>query len=502
MPRGGGFGGGGFRGGGGFSGGGFGGGGFRGGGFSGRGWSGGYRPGGVPFGRTGARRTVSGTRRGPYSHGFYGPHRRYYRYGYYPWYRRWWYSPWWSGWWYRPWYYSPAYVGGGIVFAIILSLVILPVAGVAILYPFSNADINGNVNYRSTEYLYYNEYWYEYEYMKAGQEITFFIQSDSASISFAIWDRPFTSLPTKTVTGSNSDLTDYFSAGYYRYYQIYLNPGSQINYTFQVSSGDIDFYIFDGLNAYYWDQGYAFTPELFLNDVSSSTGTFNANDPEGKDYYLLWYNDGSPSGSKQIDYEINFSAANVYDLTAADYYEIDQTIIDNSTTVDHEGTWYFFVYFDPLYSPEEFTEITFDVTYKTGITAQERWVSIAPILIGILIVIAVIIVAAVIARKSQKKLKPVSETQKSAVVKKTTIQVKKPITKTVESKQKCSRCGSDNTSTAHYCVICGGKLSGRQIQTKEIVTPADSNKCSLCGSKLEPDDKFCKFCGTEIEHNY
>ncbi|GAH06062.1 unnamed protein product, partial [marine sediment metagenome] len=39
----------------------------------------------------------------------------------------------------------------------------LPLFGVAMWFPFSNGDANGDVNYRSTETLYFNEYWYEYE---------------------------------------------------------------------------------------------------------------------------------------------------------------------------------------------------------------------------------------------------------------------------------------------------------------------------------------------------
>jgi hypothetical protein len=177
MPRGGGSrGGGGFRGGG--MGGGFSGGGFRGGGAT---FRTGGRPSGVPFGRTGSTRIVSRSPSGPYRHSYYGPSRRYYGYGgryygygwYYPWYRRWWYSPMWAGYYYRPWYYSPMYVGGGVVVAIIFFLILLPLLGVAMWFPFSSADTNGYVTYRSTETIYYNEYWYEYENIKAGNDITY-----------------------------------------------------------------------------------------------------------------------------------------------------------------------------------------------------------------------------------------------------------------------------------------------------------------------------------------
>ncbi|MHA1933192.1 MAG: hypothetical protein ACW96X_11660, partial [Promethearchaeota archaeon] len=190
MPRGGG-GGGGFRGGGFRGGGGFGGGGFRGGGFGGGYRGGGGRSSGRPFGRTGAPRTTSGSRSGPYSHRYYRPHRRYYRPSWWyhrPWYYRWWYSPWWAGHYYRPWYYSPMYVGGGITSIILFALILLPIAGVTFLFPFSDADTNGYVNYRSTETLYFNEFWYEYEHIEAGNDITFSVDSSPSDITFAIWD--------------------------------------------------------------------------------------------------------------------------------------------------------------------------------------------------------------------------------------------------------------------------------------------------------------------------
>ncbi|GAI74085.1 unnamed protein product, partial [marine sediment metagenome] len=39
-----------------------------------------------------------------------------------------------------------------------------------------------------------------------------------------------------------------------------------------------------------------------------------------------------------------------------------------------------------MLSPEETTSITFDVSYDTGVTSTERWVSIQPILITIIVV--------------------------------------------------------------------------------------------------------------------
>ena len=166
---------------------------------------GGSRSSGTPFGRTGATRVTSRAPSGPYRHSYYRPHRRYSRFGYRPWYWHAWYNPWWAGHWYRPWYYSPVYVGGGITIAIVLGLILLPLAGIALWFPFNTADTEGYVNYRSTETLYFNEYWYEYEYIKSGNEITYSVQSSPSLISFAIWDQPFENLPTTTKIGSDAN---------------------------------------------------------------------------------------------------------------------------------------------------------------------------------------------------------------------------------------------------------------------------------------------------------
>ncbi|MFX1239393.1 MAG: hypothetical protein ACFE8P_16955, partial [Promethearchaeota archaeon] len=378
MPRGG---GGGFR----VGGGGFRGGGFRGGGSFGGGYSRGYRSSSRPFGRTGATRTVSGSRRGTYSHRYYRPHRRYYRYR--PWYSRWWYSPYWSGYWYRPWYYSPAYVGGGIAIAILSALVILP---------FSDADENGNVNYRSTELLYYNEYWYEYESINAGGNIRFDIQSSSATLSFAISDQPFSSFLTPSKLGNYSENNMALYPYWYEYYQIYLNSGSSISYDFN-ASGEVDFYVFNGQEFHNWDWGYSYYSFEELQNTLSGSGTVNI--MASDDYYLVWYNDGTTSSTHEVNFTIEYTATDVYDLSSAYHYEeVDPySPLSNTTQVPSSGTWYFYIYFDPMISPEESTWITFDVTYETGITAADRWISASPILILIIVIVAIVIVAAVVA---------------------------------------------------------------------------------------------------------
>jgi len=260
MPRGG--GGGGIRGG--SMGGGFRGGGFRGGAGS---FRGGGRTSGVPFGRTGSTRIVSRSPSGPYRHTYSRPRRSYYGYGR-PWYRSWWYSPMWTGYYYRPWYYSPMYMGGGIIIAIVFSLILLPVLGVAIWFPFSSADNSGYVTYRSTETIYFNEYWYEYGNIKADNEITYSIQSYSSNITFAIWDNSFENLPRTTKNGGDAN-NIHLTNEEYQYYTIYLRPGSSLTYNFNASSS-IDFFIADGSDMYEWNTGGS--PVFYVDDSNTVTG--------------------------------------------------------------------------------------------------------------------------------------------------------------------------------------------------------------------------------------
>jgi len=481
VPRGGGARGGGFRGGG-----------FRGGGF--RGGStgfrmGGSRPGGAPFGRTGASRVTSRAPRGPYRHSYYRPHRRYYWYGYRPWYWRWWYNPWWAGRWYRPWYYSPVYVGGGITIAIVLGLILLPLVGIALWFPFSNANTDGTVNYRSTETLYFNEYWYEYENIKEGNEITYFVQSSPSFISFAIWDQPFENLQPTTKVGSDSDQLS-LQTSEYEYISYYLkpgNPGSSISYDFNASQ-NIDFFIASGQALYDWNLGG--TPSFFVEDFNVIQGSGVYNVLSAMDYYVVWFNDGISTAI--VNFTIDYIASDVTDLSTADFsVEGVTSVSQNTFSVPHDGNWYFFVFFDPLLSPEESTTITFDVTYDTGITSADRWIDVQPILITIIVVVGIIIVAALLARSGQKKLKP----KPSSKVVPAKATEKKPR----KSTSTCIRCNSSIRADANFCPNCGGKIEGRITGTPIKVTPAKSKSCSFCGSKLVVDDKFCKWCGTKVD---
>jgi RNA polymerase subunit RPABC4/transcription elongation factor Spt4 len=366
---------------------------------------------------------------------------------------------------------------------------LLPLFGIALWFPFSTADTDGYVNYRSTETLYFNEYWYEYEYIKSGNDITYSVQSSPSLISFAIWDEPFESLPTTTKIGSDSDQFSLVN-NYYEYISYFLKPGSSIQYNYN-ASGQIDFFIASGYAFYEWNQGGSPSFYVFKDNVDQGSGDYSVS--EARDYYLVWFNEGVTTVN--VNMTIDYSAANVIDLTEADYCEegVD-SISQNTFQVPNDGNWYFFVYFDPLLSPEESTTITFDVSYDTGATSTDRWLSIQPILITIIVVAGIVVVAALIARSGQKKLK--SKPSSKA------IPAKKPVKATKSAKasaSKCIRCGSVVRKDAQFCPNCGGKIEGRSIGTPSKVTPANSKSCSLCGSKLSTSDKFCKWCGTEIK---
>ena len=484
MPRGG---GGGSRGGGGFRGGSFGGG-FRGGGFRGGSGSsrGGYRGGGRPFGRTGATRVTSRSPRGPYSHRYYGPHRRYYRpYWWYhrPWYYRWWYSPYWAGHYYRPWYYSPVYMGGGILFLIVLTLIILPVAGVALLFPFNNADVDGYVNYRSTETLYFNEFWFEHEYVEEG-DMTFSVQSSSVNINFAIDNRPFEHIPLTTMHIPYNGPITIPSGSTHDNVWMYLKPGSSIDYEFN-SSGLVDFQIIDIENS------------IYINEQNTPAENGSLLITSENDYFVVWENRGGTS--IDVDFSVNFNATDVVDFSQTDFHINTTSSIPQQTfIVPQAGEWYFFIYFEPINvpPPDTSTVITFDVTYNTGLTAQDRWINIQWILIIILVVVVIILIAAVVARRGQKKLKlkaPTTPDQKKVSPYKTTPP------KTVEKETKCARCNASIKPDSKLCPKCGGKIEGRQIGVPSITTPATAKTCSLCGSKLTGTESFCKWCGTQIE---
>ena len=494
MPRGGGFSGGGFRGGGSF------GGGFRGSSSSFRSsFRSSSRSSSRPYGRTGARRTVTSSRNsrsGPYSHRYHRPHHHYYRR---PWYNRWWYNPFW-GYYYRPWYYSPVYVGGGTVFAIILLLILLPLMGVAFAFPGSSYDASGTINYRSTETLYFNEYWYEYERVDAGTTMTFTIQSSSNVVSFAIADHPFDEFPLTTKTGGGNYSIN-LEPNEYQYYSLFLRWGSTIQYDFNSSLG-VDFFItdLDNFNSWYYEESTQFYYENSTTILDSDV--FPVENTE--DLYLVWYNSDN-SSNVDVDISLSYEAAHVPDFSDAFYSEEEVNFIEEtSIEVPNDGNWYFFVYFDPMNSLEESVEITFDVTYETDNTSIDQWIDYRPTLIFFGVIAGIIIIFAVSARRTQKKKKfkegatpKTAQTTTKATIAKPSA-YGKPSQTTQGPRIGCVRCGAAMKPGDLFCSECGGKVSGRRTSATTKKTPINSKICSFCGSKLEPIDNFCKYCGTGV----
>jgi RNA polymerase subunit RPABC4/transcription elongation factor Spt4 len=382
------------------------------------------------------------------------------------------------------------YIGGGIFFAIIIGLIMLPLLQVGLWFPFTNADSSGSVNYRSSEILGFNEYWYEKEYIKGGNEITFSVQSSPGYVSFIIWDQPLENLPTTTRNGS---YFDFFSLQYneYQYYSVYLKSGSSIFYNFTVISGNpIDFFIADADQMEIWNLGGS---PSFYKQIDNTPGSIgNLSISLERVYYLVWYNDGGSLST--VNFIVNFTAINVLNLDQANEYREPDVLISGSFIVPYDGTWYFFVYHDPLNSPEEFTDITFDVTYDTGLTYVDRWLDIQWILIFILVVIVIVIIIAFAARKGQKKMSLKAKKEQKAEPTKTTKAIKEEVK--IEAR-KCPRCSFDIKHEANFCPKCGGKIEGRSMGSSEITTPAaEAKTCSFCGSKLSETSNFCPWCGT------
>ena len=495
MPRGG---------GGGFRGGGFGGGGFRGGGF--RGGSRSFRVGSVrssgrPFGRTGARRTIS---RSP-SRSSSGrstfwrrPHRSYWGPYYRPWYRRWWYWNWWWGYPGRPWYYAPVYWGGGIALAIIILLLIIPIIGLAIIpYPFTNASSGGLVTYRDTQTLYYNEYWYERETMQVGGSITYSMPDafspSHEGVMFIIADHPFEAFPTTSQrTGTYSEDSMIVQADHdYQYLGYFLKPGSILDYSFEVVSGEIEFFITDANDLNRWNNWETITPKQEYTGSGNYSDIFTVQ--YAQDWYLVWYNP-NPTPA-EIDFTVDYTAEDVYDFSSAPVnIGPTETVPESTYVVPTGGTWYFFIYFDPFVNPDYSVEITFDVSFETGVTSTDRWADVRPILLVIGAIVAIVLIIALIQRRSRKSQPPDAVTTPPVAPSTTT----PAEVVTTTSAGQCQRCKYEYKAGDIYCKNCGAKLIGRDYGSSNVTTPSTSDSCKSCGQALKPGSKYCKHCGAKV----
>ncbi len=520
MPgrgSGGGFHGGGARGGGGFHGGGArGGGGFHGGGARGGGGPS-FRsstPHSTPFPRTGAQRTISHGPSGPYfhtpmshpsSHFYPSHHRHWYGYG-----------------------YGTGYYRGGSCVGCCVCIVFLIIFASIFAYSglFSGWSFGSNVNYDDTETLYYNDYWSESQYLTSGSQITFSMQSYSAAVTFLISNKSLTSLPTTVVTGKIEDtITLNAKTGSYEYFEyemIYLKAGSVIGYNFD-STNPVDFFITDGDNFNDWYDGYSYSFYRRLTNVKTGTGTYSVLFTQ--DYYIVW--DNPYATTTEVDYEIPYIAAYVYNYSSTLYYKEAVTSIATTTvTVPNDGYWYFYIYFDPLNSPAYSTSVYYDVTFapsSSSGTSPTNWIYVIPIIIVVVVIIAGLAIGI---RRSRAKSRaqtaaggaPVVTTQPTSfsTVPITSPPVSPPTSSNIPSAPeetggavtfstvqeiplpRCFTCGAEISPSTEFCPSCGRKQHGRQIGNAGRMTPASARNCSGCGAEIEPGTKFCTFCGMSI----
>ena len=547
MPRGGGgFGGGGFGGGHSGFGGGFGGGGFGGGGR--RGGSPGFRSGpsgGSPFGRTGAQRNVS---RGPGGRNYYGRHGGYYggRYGrgwgwgggwggwgwrggwgwgYTPWYGR---GYWWWGNPFSPWYYSPVYIGGGFILLILMSLLIIPLVGImAVPYPTSNSQ---DITYSSTETINYNEYFYESEYLAKGNTMDYTVQSNGP-VSFAIWNQPFSNFPVSTTrhSGTMADSFAVNTGDNYKYESFYLYTGDSVSYNYTIQNYGLDFFIADGPNFQNWNNYQSATlynQPSSLQNPGNYSGSFIA--PHNQDWYLVWYNAGSSGSDASVSVSIAYSISSL-DMTQAPVHVIDTTNVPQGTfKAPTAGTYYFFIYFDPSFSPAQSVDTSFKIVYHQELSSNQRWQQQSLILEVLAVIIILLLVIAIVQRINAKKYEKNKKTQTATgqtqgqTQGQTTIQQSVPNVNqpsnvsgsnidvyspqntqnspsTDSSKKRCHVCGNAYFETDVYCPTCGTKLMGRDYGVPTQTTPFGSQNCAVCGTYLPPNAKFCPDCGTQVK---
>lgn len=256
------------------------------------------------------------------------------------------------------------YIGSGVTLVIILGLVLIPI----LIYNIKVFDNSGNtfnyITYRSTEMLYFDGNYSGFEYLREGDQISYSVQSDRAPISFGIWDRMFEELPVKIMDGGdNFQIT--LESNKYDFYSLYLRPGSSLLYNFTVISGNaICFFIANASSLYNWSQGVEYDFYYQITETIGDFGNFS-NIPKSQDYFLVWYNENLTTSI--VNCVINYTATNVYDFSFVDVaYEKVFLVPQGMFTVPfgRSGNWSFFIYFDPLFSIEEQTAITYHITYK------------------------------------------------------------------------------------------------------------------------------------------
>ncbi len=368
--------------------------------------------------------------------------------------------------------------------------------GVAFAYPFGGGiSSSGTVNYRSTETLFFNEYWYEYENVEGGSPIEYHIDSSPGNIDFIIWNGKFDDIPVTSIDTTHRITTKGIDPNEFEYEWAFLKPGAIIHYNF-TADDSIEFFIADTENIIKWNN---YDPAILhehqtsvLSDIGDYTVT------SAGDYYIVWYNEDGPAVNVDVDvwYEnvemIDFEE--IHATLGANAYANNTDNADGTFIVPTTDRWYFFVFFNPFISPEETMDITFDVTFTLGDQASiKAWIGARPWLVFFGIVAIVLIIMGVFNRRKQKEFKttasdaPQAQTQSQTVV----------VQQSSAVSSKCPRCSSPMKASDIYCNACGEKREGRRVG--ERTTTDRRGNCDYCGAILLGNSKFCTSCGSRIE---
>jgi predicted nucleic acid-binding Zn ribbon protein len=266
----------------------------------------------------------------------------------------------------------------------------------------------------------------------------------------------------------------------------------------------VEFFIVDGDNSNAWYDGddsydsYAYhsdsviTPQTIVADFT-------------QDYYLVWYNPNL--NLTEFDFNIDYSAVNVVDIMSTEKYEIGTYSISNlDYVVPDSGTWYFFIYFDPMLSAVASTDITFDVTFTSeGVTTSTSgWEDIRGIMIFIAVFALVMLVIVRAGRKKQQTMKqqtPSIPTGGTAATPPATKSVYGKSPQKVIATKPCLYCGTSIKGDSMFCHECGrkqeGRPQGKSLTTKPKITK-DRQICSFCGTSLPSESTYCASCGSKI----
>ena len=393
----------------------------------------------------------------------------------------------------------------------------------AMPYPGSTQE---TITYNDTQTIYFNEYWYESDYLSAGNTIDYYVQSKQSPISFAIWDKTFENFGTTPNSKIGSYSYDFTVAPNedYQYVTFYLYQGDTITYDFSVTNNQIiEFFISDGKQLQKWNN-YESSQQYntYFGSVGAS-GSFTASHSE--DWYLVWYNSGTfQSVDISVTGEYSTSSRDMSSASVA--FENTEVVNQGTFTVPDSGTWYFFIYFDPSFSPAEYTEISFTIVFNKAINSNDKWKLNSPFLTFLALIIIILLIVAVVQRRNARKYEDQKKTAtatSSTTTSTGTAQVVSPSTTSSSTpkpstydappsnttpisqtsysstKKRCLVCETTYFEGDIYCTSCGTKLIGRDYGVSKTSTPIGSNKCAVCGYNLDPNSKFCRDCGTQVK---